>query len=257
MEIETSNRGKVDMMLAGIDLAWKNEKNPTAVSIGELSGHHLNVTGIHPALSGLNELKSIILLQEELYGVAIDAPLVMQNSFGQRHCERQVSVDFGGRGASCHSSNLERYPNPAGVELSRHLESLGFEHLRHADNGKFQIECYPHPAIIEIFSLPKRLAYKKGPTDAKKQGQVILSNYIKALGRSNVISLSIIDEFQTYLDHSYIRSLSGEALKTNEDVLDSIICVYIAALFSHSVPHKCYGSVEDGYIYVPKQPCVN
>ncbi|KTB48978.1 hypothetical protein DEALK_18250 [Dehalogenimonas alkenigignens] len=244
------------MILAGVDLAWKNEKNPSAVSLGELSGSQLTVTKIIPAVIGFDRLSSLLLFENKLHGVAIDAPLVINNYSGQRECERLVSVDYGARGASCHASNLGNYPEPAGVKLSLFLEAKGYKHLRNAGNFRFQIECYPHPAIIEIFKLPERLTYKKGQVEVKRHGQVMLANYIKALGRSNVVSLSICDEYQKYLDDHYIWSLAGQALKTNEDVLDSIICLYIAALFSRLVPYQCYGSTENGYIYVPKQPCI-
>ena len=243
------------MILAGIDLAWKSDKNTTAAAFGELDGTNLEVTHIYSALSSLPEVKNVIQSHHALRGIAIDAPLIINNKSGQRDCERQLSQDYGARGASCHSSNLTKYSNHSSVELSQFLKDHGYTHLRNTVKGKFQIECYPHPAIIEMFGLTYRLPYKKGRVLDKKQGQIQLAGYIKGLGNSGVISLIITGKCNPYLEDKYIDSLAGMSLKTNEDVLDSIICLYIAALFVTSSPHKTYGRVADGYIYVPKKIC--
>ena len=246
----------MSVRLAGFDLAWKSEKNTTAASFGDLNGNYLHLTKVYPALRSLGELKSVIQSEDRLFGVAIDAPLIINNISGQRKCEKLLSMAYGGRGVSCHSSNLDLYPHPAGVELSLHLKGRGFQHLQNAATGKFQIECYPHPAIIEMFGLSERLAYKKGKVAYKKQGQTRLSRYIKALEKSRVISLVIGSEIEEYLEEEYIWSLTGAALKVNEDVLDSIVCTYIGALFAKQSTQTTYGSIEDGYIYVPEQVCI-
>lgn len=63
------------MRLAGIDLAWKSDKNSTAVAIGELEGNRLHVERIEPNLRGLNELEALFEGEARLVGVAIDGPL--------------------------------------------------------------------------------------------------------------------------------------------------------------------------------------
>lgn len=245
------------MRLAGIDLAWKGKKRTSAAAFGHLDGSCLRLTKIHPAVKCLARLMSIIDLEDKLLGLAIDAPLIINNESGQRGCERELGREYGARGASCHSSNLGLYPDSAGVRLSLYLKGRGFEHLRNAARGKFQIECYPHPAIIEIFSLERRLRYKKGNVSEKIQGQMELSKLIRTLGKSQVISLVVSDECYEFLEEEHIGSLTGVNIKVNEDVLDSIICLYICALFTTSTkPTKTYGSVKDGYIYVPKRVCI-
>jgi predicted RNase H-like nuclease len=54
------------------------------------------------------------------------------------------------------------------VTLSRQLVRQGFQHL---GRKKWQIECYPHPAMIEMFRLDRRLAYKKGQVAERRAGQ--------------------------------------------------------------------------------------
>ena len=243
------------MRLAGIDLAWKSEINTTAVAIGDLKGKSLSIDRIEPALRGIEKLKDLIREEAGLVGVAVDAPLIINNESGQRECETSLSSYYSRRKVSCHSSNLSRYPDATSVNLSVYLKEGGFEHIRSVYEGRFQIECYPHPAIIEIFGLPERLKYKKGGVSCRKQGQIKLSKYILALGQSRIVSLSVNKKILTYLSEKHIESLTGTALKSNEDALDSIVCLYVCALFATSVQHHIYGNLASGYIYVPTQKC--
>jgi predicted RNase H-like nuclease len=138
------------MVLGGIDLAWQSKTNPTALAIGRLQEGALTLVetihGLFSVESVLDELRRHTRLQ----GIAIDAPLVIKNRSGQRECERLIGREYGSRKASCHTSNLTRYPEPDSTRLSRSLETDGFRHLGSADE-KWQLECYPHPALIEIF----------------------------------------------------------------------------------------------------------
>ena len=46
-------------------------------------------------------------------------------------------------------------------------------------------------------------------------------------------------------------------LKINEDVLDAVVCVYVAALYAAGLRECVFGSVEEGYIYVPCKRCIS
>jgi predicted RNase H-like nuclease len=244
------------LRLAGIDLAWKSETNPTAVAIGDLKDNRLCVERIEPSLRGLNELEALFEGDDRLVGVAIDGPLIISNEFHQRECERQLTRDYIQHKVGCHSTNLHRYPDAKSVKLSSYLVSKGFEHLGRVSEGKFQVECYPHPAIIEIFDLPERLKYKKGTAMEKRFGQIQLCEYLRTLEKSRLVSLSIGEKLADYLSPRHIHVLSGADLKTNEDVLDAVICLYVCALYTKQVPCRLYGTREHGYIYVPIQKCI-
>lgn len=148
------------------------------------------------------------------------------------------------------------YPNPSSVVLSEALLSRGYKHLGKSSDCRWQIECYPHPAIIEIFGLANRLQYKKGTVEQKRQGQVQLAALIKSLQLSEVIRLRVDSQYLSCLEEGNILSLQGRKLKENEDVLDSIVCLYIAALYADNATHRVFGTLADGYIYVPQQICV-
>lgn len=241
------------MKLAGVDLAWQSENNPSGICFGELTKNIIEVTNIYPAVFGVQDVLIKLIETPETEGVAIDAPLIIKNESGQRDCEKEIGRAYGGRGASCHTSNKKLYPHAKSVELSRSLENEGFCHL---EGKKWQIECYPHPAIIEIFGLDHRLLYKRGRVVEKKAGQKKLANLIKGLSDSNILSLRISNIDVQYLNDKYIDSLKGAELKSNEDAIDSILCLYIAALHHIGAKSTVYGSKESGYIYIPQQYCM-
>jgi len=238
------------MRLAGIDLAWQGEKNPSAIAIGDLNSRILSLTQIFPACYGIDE---IIDKVDSISGIAIDAPLIIKNCSGQRDCEKSVSKTYGARGASCHTSNLSLYPDASSVRFANKLIDNGFCHI---ETDKWIVECYPHPSLLEIFNLPVRLKYKKGNKSEKLAGQINLANLIKSLSSSPVLQLQIPNECAHFIDESYILSLIGKAIKTNEDALDSIICLYIAALYQSKKSGHLFGDLDTGYVWVPTVICV-
>ncbi len=242
------------MYLAGIDLAWQSERNSSGIAISELQERRLELVELHPPVFGIENVARLSTYEYKVSGIAIDAPLIINNDSGQRVCEKEVGREYGSRGASCHTSNLSLYPNARSVALSKMFEANGYVHLD--QEVRWQIECYPHPAIIEIFGLEKRLAYKKGRVADKKTGQVQLSRYITLLKSSNVLNLELPERFQDILSKEYIFSLKGKQLKQNEDCLDAIVCLYIAGLYQKNVTGRVFGNSSQGYIYVPQRRCI-
>lgn len=241
------------MILAGIDLAWNGEKNPSALAVGKLQGKTLSLTGLHPAVTGMASVMEMVTGAGGLAGIAVDASLIITNSTGQRPCEKALARMYSAKGAACHATNLSLYPDPFSVRLSHALEDRGFGHL---GEKKWQIECYPHPSIIEIFGLQKRLKYKKGPVPEKKEGQIRLASYLRQLSTSSTLRLHIPEPMAQPLAPSYIQTLKGQALKTNEDTLDAMVCLYVAALYAKGAPHTLFGDTATGYVWVPKGSCL-
>lgn len=243
------------MQLAGIDLAWRSIKNPTALAVGSLTGGELVLTGVAKDLFGVSSIVGYLSNLNDLAGIAIDGPLVIENSSGQRKCETLIGKKYGSRYASCHTSNLSLFPSADSVQLSRILSSIGFQHLG-ATTGKWQIECYPHPALIEIFDLKERHQYKKGPISTKRRGQCELADFLLRLAGSHILRLTVPDSFSQTLSHCHIESLSGTALKQNEDILDAIVCLYVGGLYAIGIKAQVFGDAVNGYIYVPRVPCI-
>src|SRR5258705_4699505 len=56
-----STKRFVEMRLVGVDLAWKPEKNGTAIAVGSLDGDGVNVEAIHRAVVGVSAVVEAIL----------------------------------------------------------------------------------------------------------------------------------------------------------------------------------------------------
>lgn len=241
--------------LAGIDLAWLSSRNPTAIAWGDISDQTLRLTRVVEHILGTKALTQQLESGPELTGVAIDAPLIIVNNSGCRACEKAVSREYGGRKSSCHPSNLGRHPNADSVALAGWLDQAGHQHLGRTC-GRWQLECYPHPAIIEIFGLKERHLYKKGTVATRRNGQVQLAHMLLSLSTSTVLSLHVDSEWSHYFSEEHIRRLRGTSLKHNEDILDSILCLYIAGLYQIGIADKVFGNSTEGYIYVPQILCI-
>lgn len=240
------------VQLAGVDLAWRPDRNPTAISIGNLEGQQLHVEKVFCDLLSLQSVLTVLDEHPNLSGVAVDAPLIVNNTSGKRACESELSRIYAGRKAGCHSSNLTLYPDSATVRFSIALSERGFAHLgRH--KGRWQIECYPHPAIIELFGLQERLLYKKGTVDQKRDGQIVLAELLQDTSRIAAMKVSYSSAALAVMDARTITELKGQALKNNEDALDAIVSLIIAAHYQMQTTAHTFGTAADGYIYVPTQ----
>ena len=184
--------------LVGIDLAWRGGKNTSAVSIAKLEDNELHVVKVIPSIAKWSDVLMLLSELDDVRGIAIDAPLIIKNTSGQRYCERELNREYSSRFAGAHPSNLALYPDADAIKLSAELTRLGYIHCN--TGGKFQIEVYPHPAIIEIFGLPERHQYKKGSVDERRKGQVKLSNMIKELAHSPVLPLHLPGSLNISLD---------------------------------------------------------
>ena len=237
--------------LIGIDMAWVPEKNGSGIAAGSISDSCLVVDDVRSGIIGFANVAKYVEDAHDVQGIAVDAPLIIRNQFGRRRCESELSAAYGSRWASTHSSNLDKFPDAAPVRLGDLLTRLGHLHLGQPGRARWQVECYPHPAIIEVFGLEKRLAYKKGTVAERRIGQAKLAGLIKRLKSDPVLPLSVSAAHQDVLDESRITELTGAELKTNEDGLDAIVCLYIAGLYAVGTSMQIFGDVDDGYIVVP------
>ncbi len=87
-------------------------------------------------------------------------------------------------------------------------------------------------------------------------GQVRFAQLILGLAQSPVLKLVVGPEWAHYFNEEHIRGLRGRALKHNEDILDSVLCLYIAGLYHLGLDEKVFGDTSEGYIYVPQRVCI-
>ena len=190
--------------------------------------------------------------------IAVDAPTIIPNSTGMRLPDRLTHKHFGRYHAGCYPANLNRPFAQHTVAFGEALESRGFMHaptIVPQQLARYQIEVYPHPAIVHLFNLDLILKYKKGRLEARKLELTKLRQYIITILPTLEPRLNLA----TGSKSSFRNLLFGEipsttaALKELEDKLDSLICAYIAAYWWYWGKEKNWvlGDRSSGYIIVP------
>lgn len=183
--------------------------------------------------------------------VAVDAPTLIPNETGMRSPDRLAHKYFGKYHAGCYPANQGRPFAKRLVQFGLDLEARGFVHAPTIDPqqlGRYQIEVFPHPAMIQLFDLPQILKYKKG----RVAERAVALAKLRSLILTHLTQLDLPLQIQSLPDVPQ----TGKALKALEDKLDSIICAYVAAHWWYwgNARNWTMGTQQDGYIVVPSPP---
>lgn len=182
--------------------------------------------------------------------VAVDAPTLIPNATGMRLPDRLAHKHFGRYHAGCYPANLGSVFADRTLAFGLSLEERGFEHaptIVPQQPGRFQIECFPHPAIVHLFELPQIIKYKKGLLVERRaelaRFRKLICDRLPLLDPPLIITSADIP----------VVPQKGTEVKAVEDQLDSLICAYVAAHW------WCWGSERNlvlgdrstGYIVAP------
>lgn len=196
--------------------------------------------------------------------IAVDAPTIIPNKTGMRLPDRLAHRYFRRYHAGCYPANLGRPFAARTLEFGQHLESMGFVHQPNLGSpqrpGRYQLEVFPHAAMIHLFQLDRILKYKKGKL-AERRAELLR---LRDLMRSRLPTLTPALYLPTLQESQAATVASGgldlpeipfggRALKSVEDQLDSLICAYVAAHWWHwgQVKNWVLGDRATGYIVVP------
>ncbi len=184
--------------------------------------------------------------------VAVDAPTLIPNSTGMRFPDRLAHRYFGRYHAGCYPANQNSSFAPRTIAFGLSLEARGFVHaptMVAKQPGRYQIESFPHPAIVHLFRLERILKYKRGRVAERRLELVRLRDYI--CDRLPLLEPSL-DIQQSAISIPPIPT-GGAALKAVEDQLDSMICAYVGAHWWYwgLARNQVLGDRQTGYIVVP------
>jgi predicted RNase H-like nuclease len=96
--------------------------------------------------------------------IAVDAPTLIPKATGMRLPDKLTHKHFDRYHAGCYPANLGRPFAQRTVDFGLSLEARGFVHVLTIVPQKlssYQIEVFPHPAIVHLFGLNRILKYKK------------------------------------------------------------------------------------------------
>jgi predicted RNase H-like nuclease len=230
----------------GIDLAWS--ANPSGLCCLEFVNGKLVLRDLRRETAIEDIFAWVDRFCPDAGIVAVDAPTLIPNQTGSRVPDRLAHKYFGRFHAGCYPANLGLPFADRTLGVGFSLEARGFKHaptIEPQQLGRYQIEVFPHPAMIHLFGLDQILKYKKGAIaqrklELEKLRQYILEKLPKLEPRLKIETLPEIPN-------------KGTELKALEDQLDSLICAYVAAYWWYWGTEKnlVLGDRESGYIVVP------
>jgi predicted RNase H-like nuclease len=247
------------MKFLGIDLGWSS--GASGLCCLEWSDGCLNLLDLDRQQTTADILSWVDkwTAPTEPAMIAVDAPTLIPNATGMRLPDKLTHQHFRHYHAGCYPANLGRPFAQRTVEFGLSLEARGFAHapiITPQTLGRYQIEVYPHPAIVHLFGLTRILKYKKGKLCDRRSELLKLHHYIlnilPILTPSLTLSSSVCPPRLCGSFPLEIPS-TGNALKAIEDQLDSLICAYVAAHWWYwGTEHNwVLGDKTTGYIVVP------
>ncbi|NJM05475.1 DUF429 domain-containing protein [Candidatus Gracilibacteria bacterium] len=253
-----SNIAGPAFVFIGLDLAW-SPQNASGVATLHGGEHGARLIAEPTLLGSDDEIVAYIVQQAGALPtiVAVDAPLTVPNTSGQRRAEAELARDFRRYEAGAHPANrklLSYNGRIRGEELVRSLAAAGFQQRAEIAVGQRDrriVEVFPHPAMIALFGLQRTLKYKARPQRSRETQLAAWHEY-----RRHLLALRLTDPplhgHEALLLHK-IDDLRGTALKAYEDRVDALFCAYIAlyGLRWGEVRCRVYGSLEEGSIFTP------
>ncbi len=243
------------MKFIGIDLGWKSQ--PSGLCCLEWIDEQLQLLDLDrkEAIADILTWIDQIVQPDEPAIIAVDAPTLIPNATGSRLPDKLSHKYFGKYHAGCYPANQNLPFADRTINFGLELESRGFAHAPTIEPQKlsrYQIEVFPHPAIVNLFNLERILKYKKGRVSDRRLELIKLQNYL----------LDILPSFSPPLRPLRLCGLflleiptTGAALKATEDKLDSLICAYVAAYWWYWGEQRnlVLGDCTTGYIIIPQR----
>ena len=242
------------MRFIGIDLAWdagsgKKAANESGVLILDAQGTIVQAGWTVGVDETVNWLEKHAPDEAHLF---VDAPLVVNNTFGQRLCEKQVGQCYGRWKVSANSTNTNS-KRLAGVELRKQLEQRGWLYSDGCEGpprqGRYLSECYPYTTIVGAKELgydKERPAYKRKPKKMKtgefrpyraEQCDELIRRVANLSTAVPPILLSSHPETVFLLKQP--SPISDMEYKHREDLLDAALCAWTASLWARLGEERC------------------
>lgn len=240
------------MKFLGVDFGWTSGASGLCCLSWENGRLELLDLQRRDAIADILSWLDSWIAPDESGVVAVDAPTLIPNATGMRLPDRLAHKHFGRYHAGCYPANLGSVFAARTVAFGLSLEARGFQHapsIEPKQAGRFQIEAFPHPAIVHLFGLPQILKYKKGRVAERRTELARLRDYIFEYLPAHVPSLNLANTKSSVPE----IPTRGTELKAVEDQLDSLICAYIAAHWWYWGLERnlVLGDRAEGYIVVP------
>ncbi len=181
--------------------------------------------------------------------VAVNAPIIVENSNGQRSCDRLLQEHFNRFQVDDHFVNIVSAGHPR--IMGRAMMRMGFDPDPQAEGDRV-LETYTQPAQVLMFGLERPIRLKHGPVGSRKDAVVRYLELIASRLMNSVPELVSSPALRALLDAD-LAGMNGTRIGEMEEKLEALICAYIAAFLDVQGPDCCalLGDMEEGYILLP------
>ena len=195
--------------------------------------------------------------------IALDIPLSPKPINGRRTADDSISSKYGRKWAGTHTPTGETLSKVSN-KIFRQLSSVGYRWIN-ANEAFFSktqkacfIEVYPHPAIIEMLDLDKRLPYKVAKRSNYWPNSTASERWIKVALELDKLHSGLATRIKGINDKilkasEIIKAVSrprGVLLKGLEDALDAIVCAWVGSEFLAGRT-EAFGD-QDSTIWIPR-----
>ena len=229
-----------DSSVLGIDAAWTSH-NPSGVALitrteGRWTSLRVGASFAEFCGTQLAGVLDALAVARNLLGgrrpdvVAVDMPLALGPIVGRRVADDEISRTFGRNWCSAHSPTVKR-PGVVAEALRDAFISEGYVLVTN-DSARppfALLEVYPHPAIVRLMTLDKRLPYKVSrarrywPNESRSERQSSLQREWRRL--YSALSKHV-DDIPAVVPAD-VDGVTGEMLKAAEDRLDALVCAWV------------------------------
>ena len=241
------------MKFVGLDFGWMRGESGVALFDTHDDGATLSLVEVCalPSTAAVLAWLDARIAPREPALVAVDAPTIIPEGVAMRVADKLTHTHFGRQHAGAYPAN-RRLPFAAStLALGGALEDRGYAHaptIAPRAPGRFQIECFPHPAMLRLFGLSTILRYKKGNVAERRAGLARLRKLIA----THLVTGDPVLATPLQLPSLPARG-AGVALKRVEDQLDAVVCAYVGAHWWRwgTARNEVLGDRDGGYIVVP------
>ena len=234
----------------GIDLAWapRNSSGGAVLEIGPDGAVQVMST---VSLRAHEDILSWIARSRGRAGsiVAVNAPVIVENSGGRRPCDALLQQHFGAHHVDEYQVNTVNASHPR--TISRALMRMGFDPDPSAEGDRIVETCNQATQIL-LFELDRPIRLKTGPVGARKEAVARFRETLATMLSDAEPPLRMTGALDTLL-HADLGGSNGSRVGELEEQLEAVLTAYTAAFLHTRGPEACafLGDMRDGYILLP------
>ena len=235
--------------IVGIDLAW-GERRPDGVCVMAVSRVGAQVKSVRLARGDAALLALVDALPADAPALlAVDAPLQCANETGARPSDIEMHRRFRREKCGCHPTNARIAARA--LRVAAGFFERGYRITREPPGTRqprVAVEVFPHPAIVRLCGLVERIAYKRGPVQARRAAFAHLQAALLACLPRHFPALSLDDSMRALLAAPWHKDV--------EDQVDAFVCALVGYWhWLHNGRHTEFvGDDATGCVLVPAPP---